>query len=191
MQVVVDETINGALLGGVYARDILSQMEKIRLDVAGSEHHTYRGMCAWFVHTPKLREMNVVGRLSDPNRFLGWSLPLQPVSMKLRRITLRDVELTDETDGMMGHLHLPPLEILELTDCTNAAPFLRSLAKMCKQTNNTSLDTFTHSKQFMLEDVQEASAELIRSAKGLTEIVVGAMEGGLMDLNAWNRTASL
>jgi len=51
LRVLIDEQSPDGLPGGIHARDSLSQMESLTVDVFGLHHQTYRGMGAWFAHT--------------------------------------------------------------------------------------------------------------------------------------------
>ncbi|KAF1926833.1 uncharacterized protein M421DRAFT_93731 [Didymella exigua CBS 183.55] len=185
LSIPTDEDSSDGLPGGAYARNNLSHLEKITVDVSGASQQTYRGVCAWFAYAPKLHEVSIKGRHhNDPafNRFGGWAASAQPHLVKLRRLAVRDICFMGTPYRIVQHLDLPSLEYLSLRECFNAGPFLLSLAQKFKQSDEPVLRNFSHCQVSMSEDVQEASAELIGSVNSLTHLNIGLMEGGLMDL---------
>ena len=182
LKVLIDEQSPDGLPGSIHARGSLSQMESIRVDVFGLHHQTYRGMGAWFAHTFKLRNMDIIGRPATTNRFEGWAPLTQPQMIKLRRLVLRRIHLPDTPTGIVHHLHTPSLKELCLRACSNVGPFLVSLAQAYKQTKTPALKFFSHIADAIPVNAQRASAELIMSVSGLEEVVVGPMSDDVMDL---------
>lgn len=179
---LVDERNLDGLPEGIHVRNNLSQMEKITFDVAGVQHQTYRSAGVWLVHTPKLHDLTIKGRDSGLNAFKGWIPPIHSNLVKLRRLAIHDVYLKDLPIGITKNLQLPSLEHLSLRECSNAAPFLLSLAQKFKQTDNPALESFEHCGVSVQEDAQEACAKLIESVNGLKDITVGVMTGAVLDL---------
>lgn len=83
---------------------------------------------------------------------------------------------------ILEHIDLPSLRLLVLRNCSNITPFLLSLAQRFKQMDKSALGTFAHDAASMPEDVQDTSAEFIKSLNGLQRITVQAMRGTVMDL---------
>jgi hypothetical protein len=170
LEIVVDEESTDGLPGGVHARNNLSQIEKIRVDVIGLCHHTYRGVCAWLALAPKLRDMSIMGRDTGNNDFEGWNPLAQPPLVKLRRLAMRHIRLPDIPQRILQHLHIPSLRELNIKECDNVEPFLLSLAQEYKQTDRSALEKFIHATKIITEDTQKASAELINSCKSLSDL---------------------
>lgn len=181
IDIAVDETSPDGLPGRAYARNNLSQLEKIRLDVVGSKHQTYRDACVWFAQAPKVRALVVKGRGAEAH-FEGWSSSAQPNLTNLRCITLEDIHLTNVPRKILDHLHLPSLRTLVLKGCCNVTPFLLSLAQRYKEKNKSALERFALFADPLTADAQEASAELIRSSSGLKLVAIEVMTGAVIDL---------
>jgi hypothetical protein len=108
-------------------------LEKVRRDVIGSKHQTYRGACAWFAQAPKLGDLEIRGRGLAINFFDGWTPLVKPHLTKLRRFTMRNAHLTKMPEKILEHIDLPSLRLLVLKNCSNVTPFLLSLAQRFKQ----------------------------------------------------------
>jgi hypothetical protein len=134
------------------------------------------------LQAPKLRDLEIKGRRSGINHFEGWTLLAKPHLTKLRRITMQDIHLMNKPKKTLEHIDLPSLKQLILKDCSNITAFLLSLAQRFRETKNSALDTFAFNAVSMQEDVQKASAELIKSINGLKHISIRAMTGTVVDL---------
>lgn len=182
-EVLIDEDSPDGLPGGIYARHSLSLMEKIKVDVVGRQHQTYRGLCAWLIYASKLHYLNIMGRRGRPNSFEGWTPSAQPHLVRLRRLVIRNVSLPGMPERITQHLHIPSLEVLHLKDCSSVEPFMLALAQEYKQTKRYALKIFSHiTERESKEDPEEASAKLIESVNGLTDIVSSHREADLTDL---------
>ncbi|KAJ4362115.1 hypothetical protein N0V95_001573 [Ascochyta clinopodiicola] len=143
----------------------LSLLKTLVVEVFGTEHFAYQGYNHWFAHAPKLRNLRIKGSaLSELNHFDAWALPDQTPLLKLLVLTLDNVRLSKSTKSIVDCLYLPDLLHLEIHECDNIEPLLRSFTTAFKKTHRMSLET--------LEIFDSRSSE---SLSGVVEEFLGAV----------------
>lgn len=186
--VALNQNNQDGLPGLNYIRGNLTMMRDITIYVTGSHSQTYRGLADWFPHALGLRILSIRGRLAAPNQFDGWTLPAGAPLIKLSKLYLKDLHLSDSTGSVATLLQLPCLKDLSFHNCINTGPLLRSFVRRYKEISSCALESFTYDATKVPEDDCKAAQELLESVEGLKCIAWGATEGKQLKVGSLERT---
>lgn len=166
----------GGIPGANYVRGTISRLRTLDVQVRGSHHQIYANYVSWFAHAPQLYVMFITGRLhSEPNLFEAWTFPKQMPLLRLRRLVLRNLHLTNSANNIVGCLHLPTLQYLTVQRCQNTQSTLKALSTSFKKTSNTSLREF---RLYCTENILKALEEFLDTSKGLKVIMLSLWKSG-------------
>jgi hypothetical protein len=174
----------GGLPGAVHVQDGLRNLEYITIRSSGIR--SYEDLFTWFPYPPALTMVAIVGDKSEAgSKFQGWkSLPSHAPLLKLRWLSLSDLQLSDSADVVVAALHLPSLVILDTKHCSNVAPLFRALAKSFRNTDCSAMEDLVFLSLEVSEEEPEALEELFASVDGLTRVVYSTAVGLLPKLDS-------